>query len=53
MQNEDSPTYGKLADDGDPWAPNSLLKSGAKEKHQMKLRWDKQQTRSSGPNHLK
>ena len=24
----------KLPDDGDPWAPNNLLKHGAKEKHQ-------------------
>ena len=22
-------------DDGDPWAPNNLLKTGAKEKHQL------------------
>ena len=26
----------KLPDDGDPWAPNNLLKSGVKEKHQLK-----------------
>ena len=26
---------GYLPDDGDPWAPNNLLKSGAKEKHQL------------------
>ena len=25
----------KLPDDGDPWAPNNLLKPGAKEKHQL------------------
>ena len=25
----------KLPDDEDPWAPNNLLKSGAKEKHQL------------------
>ena len=25
----------KLLDDGDPWAPNNLLKSEAKEKHQL------------------
>ena len=25
----------KLLDDGDPWASNNLLKSGAKEKHQL------------------
>ena len=25
----------KLPDDGDLWAPNNLLKPGAKEKHQM------------------
>ena len=25
----------KLLDDGDPWAPNNLQKSGAKEKHQL------------------
>ena len=25
-------THSKLPDDGDPWAPNILLKSGAKEK---------------------
>ena len=25
----------KLPDDGDPWAPNNLLKSGAEEKHQL------------------
>ena len=24
-----------LPDDGDPWAPNNLLKPGAKEKHQL------------------
>ena len=27
--------FSKLPDDGDPWEPNNLLKSGAKEKHQM------------------
>ena len=26
--------FSKLPDDGDPWAPNNLLKPGAKEKHQ-------------------
>ena len=26
---------GKLPDDGDSWAPNNLLKSVAKEKHQL------------------
>ena len=25
----------KLPDDGDPWAPNYLLKPGTKEKHQL------------------
>ena len=25
----------KLPDDGDPWAPNILLKPGAKEKYQL------------------
>ena len=25
----------KLPDDGDPWAPNNLLKTGAKVKHQL------------------
>ena len=24
--------FNKLSDDGDPWAPNNLLKPGAKEK---------------------
>ena len=27
--------FSKLSDDGDPWAPNKILKSGAKEKHQF------------------
>ena len=27
--------FSKLPDDGDPWAPNNVLKSGAKEKHQL------------------
>ena len=27
--------YNKLAGDGDPCAPNNLLKSGTKEKHQL------------------
>ena len=27
--------FSKLPDDGDPWAPNNLLKFGAKEKHQL------------------
>ena len=27
--------FSKLLDDGDPWAPNNLLKPGAKEKHQL------------------
>ena len=27
--------FSKLPDDGDPWAPNYLLKPGAKEKHQL------------------
>ena len=27
--------FSKLPDDGDPLAPNYLLKSGAKEKHQL------------------
>ena len=27
--------FSKLPDDGDPWAPNNLLSSGAKEKHQL------------------
>ena len=27
--------FSKLPDDGDPWAPNNLLKPGAKEKHQL------------------
>ena len=29
----------KRPDDGDPWAPNNLLKSGAKEKHQLNPGW--------------
>ena len=27
-----------MPDDGDPWAPNNLLKPGAKEKHQLNKR---------------
>ena len=27
--------FSKLSDDEDPWAPNNLLKSGAKAKHQL------------------
>ena len=27
--------FSKLPDDGDPWAPNNLLNSGEKEKHQL------------------
>ena len=27
--------FSKLPDDGDPWAPNNLLKPGANEKHQL------------------
>ena len=27
--------FSKLPDDADPWAPNNLRKSGAKEKHQL------------------
>ena len=30
-----SQRFSKLPDDGDPWAPNNLMKSGAKEKHQL------------------
>ena len=29
--------FSKLSDDGDPKAPNNLLKSGAKKKHQLIL----------------
>ena len=29
--------FSKLPDDGDPWEPNNLLKTGAKEKHQLNL----------------
>ena len=42
--------FSKLPEDGHPWAPNNLLKPGAKEKHQLR---QEQETRSSGPNHLK
>ena len=27
--------FSKLHDDGDPWAPNNILKPGAKDKHQL------------------
>ena len=27
--------FNKLPDDGDPWAPDNLLKPGAKEKYQL------------------
>ena len=27
--------FSKLSDDGDLWAPNNLLKPGAREKHQL------------------
>ena len=43
----------KLPDDGDPWAPNNLLKPRSKRKTPVEPRWAKQQTRSSGPNQLK
>ena len=29
--------FSKLPNDGDPWAPNNLVKPGAKEKHQLNL----------------
>ena len=45
--------FGKLSDDGDPWAPNNLLKPGAKEETPVEPRSAKQQTRNSGPNQLK
>ena len=44
--------FSKLPDDGDPWAPNNLMKPGAKAKKPVEPRWAKQQTRSSGPNKL-
>ena len=43
--------FSKLPDDGDPWAPNNLLKPGAKTT--VEYQWTKQQTRSSGFNLLK
>ena len=44
----------KLPDDGNPWAPNSLLTpEQTKEKTPVDPRWAKQQTRSPGPNQLK
>ena len=41
--------FSKLPDDGDPCAPNNLLKPGAK----VETRWAKHQTRNSGLNQLK
>ena len=43
----------KLPDDGDPWAPNTLLTPEQNKKTPVEPRWAKQQTRSSGPNQLK
>ena len=43
--------FSKLPDDGDPWAPNNLLKG--KRKTQVEPRRAKQQTRRSGPYQLK
>ena len=34
-QKQELNRFSKLPDDGDPWAPNNLLKLGAKEKHQL------------------
>ena len=46
--------FNKLPDDGDPCAPNNLLKSGAKEKQQLNPGGpSSRQLRSSGPNQLK
>ena len=45
--------FSKLPDDGDPWAPNNLLKPGAKGKTPVEPRWARQQIRSSGSNELK
>ena len=44
--------FSKLPDDGDPWAPNNLLKIRSKRKTPVEPRWAKQQARSSGPNQL-
>ena len=39
--------FSKLPDDGHPWAPNNLLKPGAKEKHQLNA--DGQSNRQEAP----
>ena len=44
--------FSKLSDDGDPWAPNNLLKTRSKRKT-VEPRLANQQTGSSGPNRLK
>ena len=46
--------FSKLPNDGDLWAPNNFLNSGAKEKKSpVEPRLAKQHSRSSGPNQLK
>ena len=45
--------FGKLPDDGDPWAPNILLKSGAKEKHQLNPGGPSNKQEAPAPNQLK
>ena len=36
--------FRKLPDDGDPWAPNNLLKIRSKRQTSIEPRWAKQQT---------
>ena len=42
--------FNELPDDGDPWVQEARTN---KTKTPVEPRWAKQQTRSSGPNHLK
>ena len=39
----------KLPDDGDPWAPNNLLKPGAKVKHQLHTDWPSNRQEAPAP----
>ena len=45
--------FSKLSDDGDPWAPNNLLKPGANEKHQCLTPVDQATDKKLRPYQLK
>ena len=45
--------FSKLPDEGDPWAPNNLLKPGAKEKHHLDPDGPSNRQEAPAPNKLK